>query len=204
MVRVYTWLPPSPLAIVEGAIGPDLGHGAIELIDKDDKPYLYISFWPDLDGIEGRLTTVLKHRRTRQPSCLADEVDPDGYFLQRPPDFIDEVGGLDEHYIVSRWRKLKDKRYHFHRWNCSDVCKRLLLLAMSRRDRRIVRRAATCGTDLPRRRDYGSLMEWLRALASSRVVACTPEDVRRLVSVYNSLHEGRARNVAVELAAKTV
>jgi len=194
MVKLYTWLPVAPDTLIERHIAPDLGHCAVEVTNNDGKVLLYASYWPETDGIVGKLTDILKHRNSRQPKSYKHEIDPKARFMERPADYVDEIEGLDEKRVVDAWPKLRYRRYDLRQWNCSNVAKELLMAGMTKRDRRFASRASHCGTDYSiRRKDYPNVFQWLRAVVTAPLVACTPEDVRRMVVAYNDLKVRRHR-----------
>lgn len=196
MVKLYTWLPVQPDTLVERQIAPDLGHCSLAVLDEKGNTELYASYWPEIDGIAGKMTDFLKHRHTRQPKSYAEEIDPTARFMERPADFIDDIDGLDERLVVKAWARLRHRRYDLRRWNCSNVAKQMLLAGMTKRDRRFASAASRCGEDCvvkPSR--FNDAMEWLRAVLCFHVITCAPEDVRRMVAAYNDLKVRRHRPV---------
>lgn len=192
MVKLYTWMPAPPDLVLEREVGPDLGHCAIEIVDHAGRAVLYASFWPERDSLPGRLTDILKHRVSRQPASYRQEASPDEHFMQRPADFVDIVAGLNEARMIALWPRVRNSRYNFRDWNCSSVAKHLLLSGMGKRARRIAENASGCGISDPRRpRRPVGLLNRLRSIATSQVVACAPEDVRRMVEAYNAAQRRR-------------
>jgi hypothetical protein len=200
MVKLYTWLPGTPNGIFDHEVLPDLGHCSLEVIEPAGQPLIYASFWPNRDCLAGKLTDLLKHRQARQPRSYMQEIAPDEHFMQRPPDFVDTIAGLDEGRIVAAWLRVRNTKYHFRSWNCSSVCKYLLLNGMSNRDRRIIENTSPCtvGPPMLAHRCSG-LLTRLRTMARVQVVACVPEDVRLIVEEYNSLLT-RTRDASVILS----
>jgi len=196
MVKLYTWLPVAPDTLIERQIAPDLGHCSLEIIDKDGDSALYASYWPEIENPAGKLTDFLKHRHTRQPKNYKEEIDPTARFMERPPDFVDEIEGLDEKSVLRSWPKLRHRRYDLRTWNCSNVAKQMLLAGMTKRDRRFASAASVCGDDCPPVSKFNDVLEWLRALVTAPVLTCTPEDVRRMVAAYNELKVRRHRPIA--------
>jgi len=196
MIKLYTWLPVAPDTLIERHIAPDLGHCSLEILDNDGKPELYASYWPEIENPAGKLTDFLKHRHTRQPKNYKEEIDPTARFMERPPDFVDEIEGLDERLVLRAWNKMRHKRYDLRRWNCSNVAKGMLLAGMSKRDRRFAAAASRCDEDCPPPSKFRDVLEWLRALVTAPVLTCTPEDVRRMVAAYNDLKVRRHRPIA--------
>lgn len=191
MVRIYTWLPTDVEDVVDAQLLPDVGHLAIELVGEDGTPQGYASFWPERGSLIGRLTRFWKPRPVRHPESYLQECDPEGGYMQRPADHVDEVTGLEEAFVLQSWLQLRDGEYDFAKWNCSNVGKFLLVCAVPGHLHPRLEEAKHCSTDdLTRLAGGEELSEKLRYLATSPFIDCRPEDVRRLAQEFAAWAHG--------------
>jgi len=183
MVHLYIWKPTSLETVLENGIAPDVGHAAIEV--SVGTGTTYISFWPEIDSAIGRIAQLLKPRQTRHPATYAQEISPDDAFMQRPADFEVELPGLDEAVILRLWEGLADSGYDFLCWNCSNVCKFLLLSAAPRAKRAALDAAMSLCPDETNCIDSDDMPhEKLRFLATYPFIDCRPEDLKRAAEVF--------------------
>ncbi|MDX1932615.1 MAG: hypothetical protein SFU56_08425 [Capsulimonadales bacterium] len=199
VVTLNVWKPTSVLTIVEQGIMPDLGHASLEVV-RDDEPIGYVSFWPEMDSAVGQVTNLFKHRLERHPVSLAQESDPTDGYMQRPPDRTEEMFGLDEERILRGWHRLKNIKYDFFHWNCSNVAKFLIVRAMTPPDQARLRAFLGCSdADLEEvnaearhitggPEDDEILTDRLRRLALTDFIRCIPDD---LVVLAQALRESR-------------
>jgi hypothetical protein len=185
MVKLYTWVPMTPDKVLGQTLAPDVGHSALEVLGDGHGSGVYASFWPERDSLIGRITQIWKDRPARSPFSYAQETDPEGGYMQRPADHVDEIAGLDETLIVRLWQQLKDSEYDFLRWNCASVCKLLLLSAipaplrsrlevLQNFDAERVARAST----------VTELQAVMQDLSASPLIDSHPADLRRLAEAY--------------------
>lgn len=81
---------------------------------------------------------------------------------------------------------LKASEYDLRHWNCSNVCKFLLLNGINPRFHREILEAAACTPEeLFHSEDPNDLLPRLRILATSPFIDCRPDDLRRIVGAYN-------------------
>jgi hypothetical protein len=187
MVKLYTWLPLEPFLIFEG-FRPDAGHSSMEVFSETNSLMAYVSFWPAPTSLIGEITQLMKPRPQRRPSTYAQEIDPTIGFMQRPADFIDEVHGVDEEQVTEMWTAIEDTDYDLLHWNCSNICKLLLISSFDPCHRDQVAGAAGCTpADLFKIGAGEELLEKLRYLTTSPFIDCRPEDVRRMVEAYEKI-----------------
>jgi hypothetical protein len=186
MVNLYVWDPPGLSEILDLRILPDLGHAALEVVDAEGKSLVYVSFWPEMESIVGQAIQPFKKRQARNPESYDVEADPDGGYMQRHADYLEPILGLEEGRILRDWAELGDAKYDLTSWNCSNVCKLLLLRAMPPEDARLMGdKLAMVVEDLKELDDQVEMAHALRYLATSSFVDCRPEDVLCLVRAYN-------------------
>ncbi|BDI29575.1 hypothetical protein CCAX7_16260 [Capsulimonas corticalis] len=189
MVKLYTWSPTTPATVLEHTVAPDVGHSALEVIGADGATRAYASFWPERDSLIGRITGIWKHRPTRYPDSYATEIDPAGAYMQREAEYVDVFEGLEEDTIVHLWAKLKKTEYDFLKWNCSNVCKLLLLSSVHPGVRPTLEQALqTSPEDLKHAAGAGDLLATLAHLSASSFIECSPVDLRRLSEAYAAAH----------------
>lgn len=188
MTTLYTWVPTPPPVLIADRIVPDVGHSALEITDGGGRQVAYVSFWPERESLIGELTRRVKPRKTRHPSCYAEESDPAAGFMQRPAEFMDRIApGLDEERMAAAWQAIVESQYDFLHWNCSNVTRFLITRAMAPADYDAIQEAATLtGDDLRHISGPDGLREIFRYLATSRFIDCRPDDVRRLVHAFNA------------------
>jgi len=156
----------------------------MEVISDEDKS-TYISYWPELETPVGHVMRLVKSRTKRHPETLAEEIDPHGGFMERKPNFIGEVEGTNEDKVRILWEAIKVSEYDFFKWNCSNVCKFLLLSAMDKRYHQQMLSAAVCTPqDLLAVESADDLVVRLRILATSPFIDCRPDDLHRIVAAY--------------------
>lgn len=161
-------------------IAPDVGHSALEVAGATAEQSGYVSFWPERDSLVGRITQLWKPRATRHPASYEAETDPEGSFMQRPADYDVELLGLDEAVIVRLWKELAGSQYDFLTWNCSNVCKFLLLSAVPLEKRAALEEAmGVCPEEGSCISGESAMLEKLRFLSTSAFIDCRPEDLKR-------------------------
>ena len=183
MIRLYTWGPTTPEAVMNQTIAPDIGHSALEITDENDAVRVYASFWPELDSLIGRITQLWKHREGRNPASYRQESDPGQGYMQRPADHADEIVGPNEATVARLWEHLRHSEYDFLKWNCASVCKVLILASAPARDDD-ANEFALSASELARLNDPDELREALRAMANSPFAVSHPEELRRLAEAY--------------------
>lgn len=199
MVNLYVWDPPGLSEILDLRILPDLGHAALEVVDTEGQPLVYVSFWPEMESVVGQALQPFKKRQVRNPEQYDLEADTDGGYMQRHADYLETIIGLDEARIQRDWTELRDAKYDLTSWNCSNVCKLLLLRAMPPEiAREVGEKTAVQVEDLQNLQGEVEMFHALRYLATSSFVDCRPEDVLRLVRAYND----RMNSDAVETPPK--
>jgi hypothetical protein len=199
VVHIYLWKPTSLTDVVGAGIMPDLGHASLEVVDEATGVATYISYWPEIDSLLGEVTQAFKHRKKRNPSSYAQDSDPDDGYLQRPADAHGTLRGLDERRILSDWRSLQDSKYDTLKWNCSSLCKYLLLAAMPREDYARVAPLANCSDeDAEDVGGGGAILERIGRLSLSTFVDCTPEDVFHIALAYNGRADAAPAAKAVQ------
>jgi hypothetical protein len=187
MVKLYTWSPTTPATILEHTMAPDVGHSSLEVIGEDGKTRAYASFWPERDSLLGKITGIWKPRPSRYPDSYATETNPEGAYMQREAEYEDTFEGLDEDSIVRMWDKLKKTEYHFLKWNCSNVCKLLLLSSVNPGVRPTLEQALqTSPEDFKHAEGAGDLLATLAHLSASSFIECSPPDLRKLSEAYAS------------------
>lgn len=180
MVKLYIWQPSTTELVMHKGLAPDVGHSALEVVNANGAVTCYASFWPERDSLIGRITQFWKPRETRNPLSYEDESDPDGGFMQRPAEYIGELIGLDEPKIARLWNELAGSDYDFLSWNCSNVCKFLLLSAVPPEKRAALEDAmGVCPDETNCICDESPTLEKLRFLATSPFIDCRPEDLKR-------------------------
>jgi hypothetical protein len=199
VVHVYLWKPTSLAEVVGARILPDLGHASLEVVDEATGDATYVSYWPEIESLIGEVTQVFKHRKRRHPASYAQESDPDDGYMQRPAEAHETLRGLDEGRILNDWVSLQDSKFDALTWNCSSLCKYLLLAAMSKEDYARVAPLADCSDEDTEDVTGGAaLLDRVGRLSLSNFAECTPEDVFRMALAYN----GHAN--AAERASKAV
>ena len=188
MVNLYVWDPPALSEVLDRRILPDFGHAAIEVVNDEGQPLIYASFWPEIESLVGQALQPFKPREVRNPISYEAESDPDGGYMQRHADYLEPLEGLEESRILRDWAELQDARYDLTSWNCSNVCKLLILRAMSP-DRAGVlgEKLAVVVEDLQQLQTQMEMFHAMRHLATSSFIDCRPEDVLCLVRTYNDL-----------------
>lgn len=193
MVRIYTWHPTDLSDVVGDRLLPDVGHLALELVGDDGSPRSYASFWPERDSLIGRLTRLWKPRRARHPETYVEECDPDGAFMQRPADHVDEVSGLEEAAIVELWPRLRESAYDLAEWNCIHVGRVLFLSAIPRTLHRELEASGLGGVEeLAFLGGEGDARTGVRLQPTGGPVEHRLEDVRRLAHAYLGWRRGDA------------
>ena len=185
MVTLYTWLPPPPQWALEHHLPPDLGHSALKVTGSEGEPLAYASFWPEPDSLIGRIREMWAARRSRHPASYTQEIDPEDGYMQRPADIADVLPGLSESLIVETWESLRDSVYDVSNWNCSNVCKFLILTGLNERYYESVQEAFRCAPgEIPRLASGDDLLTKLRYFSTSPFIDCRPDDVRRGAQAY--------------------
>jgi hypothetical protein len=148
---------------------------------------VYISYWPEMDTPMGHVMQLVKSRAKRHPESYSEEIDPEAGFMEREASHIGELQGLNEELIKVLWPQLKSSEYDFFKWNCSSVCKFLILSAMDKRFHEQILAAAVCTPeDLLTVESTDDLVVRLRILATSPFIDCRPDDLHRMVHVYTT------------------
>jgi hypothetical protein len=187
MVILHTWLPATPQSVLAG-VRPDAGHSSLEVINDEGNLVSYISFWPEPESLIGHMTQILKPRAQRHPATYATECDVNNGYMQRPADHSDELYGLDEAVMVDLWTAIRDTNYDLMHWNCSNICKLLILSAIDPSYHKKLETAAVCSSeDLAKIASTEDFLEKLRYLATSPFIDCRPDDVRRMMEAYVSM-----------------
>jgi hypothetical protein len=200
MIHLYIWKPTKVSEVIEQGMMPDLGHASLEVIEEASGKTTYMSFWPELESFVGAAIRHWKHRETRHPSSYAEECDPAGGYMQRTADVVETLHGLNEARILREWPQVRELEYHLRSWNCSNVCKYLLISAMTPEDYARIESCAACSVDdLKQIREGQNVSEILRYLTTSPFIDCRPEDVLRMAVAYNERIEKPA-NDALENA----
>ena len=185
MIRVYIWDPAGLVTALQEGVPLDLGHAAMEVISEGDKT-TYVSYWPEMETPIGQVMQLIKSRTKRHPETLAEEIDAHAGFMEREPNFIGEVEGTNEDKIRILWEDIKVSDYDFFKWNCSNVCKFLILSAMDKRYHEQMLSAAVCtAQDLLTVESTDDLVVRLRILATSALIDCRPDDLHRMVVAYS-------------------
>jgi len=198
VVKLHTWLPLDPALIFEG-FRPDAGHSSMEVISDDGTLIGYVSYWPEQGSLIGQVTQMLKPRPQRYPGTYQQEIDPEIGYMQRESDYEDSVYGLDDDTIIQLWTSMEDTSYDLLHWNCSNICKLLILSSMPEKDREVLDESVGCTPqDLLTFSGSVDLFERLRYLATSPFIDCRPDDVRRLVDAYNLLGSSHANQGEIE------
>lgn len=188
MVTLYTWDPPKPEWALEHRFSPDMGHSALKVTDDNGVPRAYASFWPERESMIGRIRDLWVERLARHPKSYVQEIDPDQGFMQRPADHADAVDGLAEDLVVEIWEMLRDGGYDVRTWNCSNVCKLLILTGMDPRHHESMQQAMVCSpADLLSIAGPDDLFSKLRYLSTSPFIDCRPDDVRRAAQAYRGV-----------------
>jgi hypothetical protein len=189
MVTVYTWLPTPPLNVITERLMPDLGHSSLLVHDDTGiKEDIYCSFWPEMESPIRNFIRFWKNDQIRLPNNYEEESDPAAGFMQRPADSIVPVRGLQEERIRRGWEHIKHMPYDLTTWNCSNVSQYLLVAAMEQDRYDRIQHAVECTlADLERSQmDSDEIGSVLRYLATSKLIACRPEDVHRLAVAYDT------------------
>ncbi|BDI29459.1 hypothetical protein CCAX7_15100 [Capsulimonas corticalis] len=180
MITLYTWLPTPVTVVLEAHIPPDIGHSALDITHEDGSS-TYVSFWPEVDGLIGRLTYPVKPRTIRNPVSYEIESDRTQPYMQRKADFEDTVVGLDKLRIAAGWQSVQDLPYDLKRWNCSNVVRLLILTSMDPGQLGLVLKASDFKLeDMEGGRSIDLLRATLLEVAASNLFDCKPNDVRRL------------------------
>jgi hypothetical protein len=83
---------------------------------------------------------------------------------------------------------LRDGGYDVRTWNCSNVCKLLILSGMDPRHHEDMEQAMVCSpADLLSIAGPDDLFSKLRYLSTSPFIDCRPDDVRRAAQAYNGV-----------------
>ena len=140
----------------------------------------YISFWPEIESLIGQVTQLFKPRPARHPATYADEIAADGGYMRRPADYSVTLTGIDDATIVRLWAELAESQYDFLHWNCSNVCKFLLLSAIPVGSRAaLVEAMGLCPDETNCIDSADTVLEKLRFLSTSAFIDCRPEDLKR-------------------------
>jgi len=199
VVHLYTWKPTTLSDVVDAHIMPDLGHASLEVVDERTGDATYISYWPEIESVVGEVTQIFKHRTHRNPDSYALESDPEGAYMQRPAEAHTTLHDLDEARLLSDWQSLQDSTFDVLRWNCSSLCKYLLLAAMSKEDYTRIAPLTHCSDEDTQNVTGGSvLLERVGRLSLSKFVDCTPDDIHRLALAYNGKLDMGAATQAVQ------
>jgi len=186
LIRVYIWDPAGLVTALEVGIAPDFGHAAMEVISEGDKT-TYVSYWPEMDTPVGQVMQLIKTRSKRHPDSFSEEIDTAAGFMEREPSFIGELQGIYEDKIRILWEDIKVSEYDFFTWNCSNVCKFLILSAMDENYHDEMLGAAVCTPeDLLTVASADDLVVRLRILATSSFIDCRPDDLHRMVEAYKA------------------
>lgn len=186
MINLYVWDPPPLSEVIDRHILPDFGHSSLEVVDEEGKSLVYASFWPEIESMVGQAIQPFKHREIRNPVTYEAESHPDGGYMQRHADYLEPIVGLDEAQVWKDWMELHNAKYDLTSWNCSNVCKLLILRAMPPQEARILgERLAVMVEDLHQLQTQVEMFHAMRTLATSSFIDCRPEDVLCLVREYN-------------------
>ncbi len=168
-VELYTWIPDPAFGGESGGPPADLGHSAMQA------GALYVSFWPELDSLVGRLIHAQHPREKRCPESHAEECDPEGPYMRRPPEFVDRLEGLSLPPMRVRWEGLRESDYDVRTANCSHVALEVLRAGVPPEIAPILdpREAPTPEDD--------GIWSKIRALLSAPFTDCIPEKLRSLV-----------------------
>lgn len=191
MIILYTWAPVSPVTLLQPGVSPDIGHSAIEVRGgsaASEDSSVYMSFWPELESLIGVVTQLWKPRTVRNPASYAQEIDPDDGYMQRLADNVTELDGLDEEKMRHLWERFGESKYDFLKWNCSSVCRLLLLSATPPHLREAMRAAMACSLEdvaqLWGAGEMADVAERLRYLSTSAFIDCRPDDLKRAAAAY--------------------
>ena len=165
---------------------PDFGHASLEVVDERSGDTTYISYWPEIESLIGEVTQAFKHRKRRHPVSYAQESDQEDGYMQRPAEAHATLHGLDERRVLTDWVSLQDSKYDAFKWNCSSLCKYLLLASMSKADYARVAPVANCSDeDAENVTSSAAILDRISKLSLSKFVDCTPEDVFRMALAFN-------------------
>ena len=185
MVTLYIWKPTTAETVLEREIVPDVGHAAMEVTAENGATQAYISFWPELESAVGVISQLWKPRTVRHPISYDIETDHEAGYMQRPTDYAVYLVGMRDDVIVRLWQELSESTYDFLTWNCSNVCKFLLLSAVPPECRVAMQEAmALCPDDINCIDSADSTLEKLRFLSTSTFIDCRPEDLKRAADAY--------------------
>ena len=175
----------------------------MEVLGSQNELIAYVSFWPEPESLIGQVTQILKARPQRRPATYEQEIDTEVGYMQRPSDFTDEVDGLDEETIVELWNTVQDTSYDLRHWNCSNICKLLIISSLDITEAEDLKLVTGCTPDdLDALHGTVDSLERLRYLATSQFIDCRPEDVRRTVEAYLILKKS-LRDTCAEQASST-
>ena len=181
MITLHTWLPAPPEAVIDGQVGPDIGHSSIEIKAEDGKE-TYISYWPETETLLGRLLQPLKPRKQRHPSSYEEESSLEAGYMQRESDFSEEVPAVEISRLAVGWESIKETPYDLPKWNCSTVTRFLIITSMDPTFYgRIVSGSDYKEEELASGVTIENIGDVIRAFAASHLTDCCPEDVQRLV-----------------------
>jgi hypothetical protein len=166
---LYTWIPDPDYPGEKALPLADLGHSALQVDD------LYVSYWPELDHPISRLTQHLHPRQVRNPASLEEEIDPNGPYMRRPPEFIDRVEGLSPADMRECWSRLKDAPYDVNHRNCSHGVLEVLKAGAPPEAR------GDLDPDLAPAPDSDGIWSKLRAILFRPFTDCIPEKLRAVV-----------------------
>jgi hypothetical protein len=185
MITLHTWLPPPPESVIDGQVGPDMGHSSLEIRD-DSGNERYVSYWPETDTLLGRLLHPLKPRKQRNPETYEEEASPEAGFMQRESDSSEPVEGVDAERMYTAWCGLKDTPYDLPKWNCSTLTRFLIITSMNPElYGSIVSGSEYKEEELASGATIQNVGDAIRAFAASHLVDCCPEDVQKLVQAIN-------------------
>jgi|GEM_PF-1861505 hypothetical protein len=186
IINLYVWNPLSlPHAVGQGTI-PDLGHAALEVVGGENQLSGYVSFWPPTDDLLGAALAPFKKRVERNPVSYEEESDPSGGYMQRVADYMEPLVGLNQERILQEWERFKESPYDLIQWNCSDVCRLLLLRAMPvTYAKELVSLPHLTVADLDQIQSEEEMWQTIRFLATSSFIHSRPDDVLRIAREYN-------------------
>jgi hypothetical protein len=197
MVSLYTWFPTTPADVVAYRKPPDFGHSALQT-SAPNGHMTYASFWPEPESLIGKLSHFLKEPPDRCPSDYTTEIDPDGDYLRRPADRIDQLDGLDETRIAALWPEMCSETYDVRTWNCSSLTRFLILRGMDRRYYERVKGASGLSIeDMEQISDFKELVAIVDYLACKSVIETTPGDVVKLAEAYQRVRSEESAPLAL-------
>lgn len=205
MITLYTWAPTAPVTILQPGVSPDIGHSSMWVRNAETGDAgVYMSFWPEKESLIGVITQLWKPRETRNPVSYAQEIDPNSGFMRRPADHTSELEGLDEVRVLHLWERFGESRYDFLKWNCSSVCRLLLLSATPPKLREAMRSAMACSVEevaqMWETGEREDIAERLRYLSTSAFIDCRPDDLKRAAAAYLGTMTGTTAEAPAAIA----